>query len=98
MGRKLVITIAREFGAEGHEIGKQLSERLGFSLYDKDMLALAAEQRGIEVGELAPADENLIEKFLGPYHVLGRLTFSKSDGRNRQLYYCGTPGRLYFKR
>ncbi len=79
MGRKLVITIAREFGAEGHEIGKQLSERLGFSLYDKDMLALAAEQRGIEVGELAPADENLIEKFLGPYHVLGRLTFSKSD-------------------
>lgn len=79
MGKKLVITIAREFGAEGHEIGKQLSERLGFSLYDKDMLSLAAQQRGIEVGELAPADENLIEKFLGPYFVLGKLTSSKSD-------------------
>ena len=43
MNDKLIITRGREFGAEGHEIGKKLGERIGFELYDKDMLALAAQ-------------------------------------------------------
>ena len=33
MGKHFVLTISREFGAEGHEIGKVLSERLGVKLY-----------------------------------------------------------------
>lgn len=48
MDSKLIITIGREFGAEGHEIGKELAQRLGFELYDKDMLALAAQKSGID--------------------------------------------------
>lgn len=39
MGKHFVLTISREFGAEGHEIGKVLSERLGVKLYDKELLA-----------------------------------------------------------
>ena len=42
MGKHFVLTISREFGAEGHEIGKVLSERLGVKLYDKELLARAA--------------------------------------------------------
>ena len=38
MSSKLIITIGREFGAEGHEIGNELAERIGFGLYDKDIL------------------------------------------------------------
>ena len=44
MSSKLIITIGREFGAEGHEIGKELADRIGFTLYDKDMLAIAAQK------------------------------------------------------
>ena len=79
MNSKLVITIGREFGAEGHEIGKELAERLGFNLYDKDMLALAAKKSGIDIETLAPLDESLMSQFLRPYSMLGRMTSSASS-------------------
>lgn len=39
--KHVVITICREYGSDGHEIGKELSERLGIPLYDKDLLEMA---------------------------------------------------------
>ena len=32
----MVITIGREYGSGGHEIGQKLAKELGFSFYDKD--------------------------------------------------------------
>ncbi len=66
MDSKLIITIGREFGAEGHEIGKELAQRLGFELYDKDMLALAAQKSGIDINVLASSDESIMGRFLSP--------------------------------
>ena len=37
-----IITIGREFGSGGCEIGHKLAEKLGIKCYDKDMLDLAA--------------------------------------------------------
>lgn len=79
MSSKLIITIGREFGAEGHEIGKELAARIGFTLYDKDMLALAAEKSGIDVKVLAPADESYYGHALSPYLTIGRLSSSMGD-------------------
>lgn len=79
MDSKLIITIGREFGAEGHEIGNELAERIGFGLYDKDMLALAAEKSGIDVKVLAPADESYYGHALSPYLTIGRLSPSMGD-------------------
>lgn len=44
---KSVITISREFGSGGREIGKKLSERLGIPFYDKEILEEASKQSGI---------------------------------------------------
>jgi len=79
MDSKLIITIGREFGAEGHEIGSELAERIGFGLYDKDMLAMAAEKSGIDVKVLAPADESYYGHALSPYLTIGRLSPSMGD-------------------
>ena len=79
MSSQLIITIGREFGAEGHEIGKELAERLGFSLYDKDMLAIAAKKSGIDINVLASSDESIMGHFLSPYSLLGKLTPSIND-------------------
>lgn len=79
MSSKLIITIGREFGAEGHEIGNELAERIGFSLYDKDMLALAAQKSGIDINVLAPADESYYGHALSPYLTIGRLSPSMGD-------------------
>ncbi len=79
MNEKLIITIGREFGAEGHEIGKKLGERIGFELYDKDMLALAAQKSGIDIKVLAPSDETYYGHALSPYLTIGRLSPSMGD-------------------
>ena len=39
MDERTVITIGREFGSGGHEIGMKLAERLGIKCYDKELLA-----------------------------------------------------------
>lgn len=63
MGNKMIMTIGREFGAEGHEIGKVLAMRLGIPMYDKDLLVLAEKQSGIPIETLAKADEVVANPF-----------------------------------
>ena len=79
MSSKLIITIGREFGAEGHEIGKELADRIGFTLYDKDMLAIAAQKSGIDINVLAHEDESYSGHALSPYLTIGRLSKSMGD-------------------
>lgn len=45
MSRK-VITISREFGSGGHEIAWELAEDLKYDFYDKDIIAMVAEESG----------------------------------------------------
>lgn len=53
----VVISIARDYGAEGHEVGKLLSERLGIPLYDNELLVRSALRSGIDVDQIATYDE-----------------------------------------
>lgn len=41
-----VITISREFGSGGHEIGKYIAKSLGISFFDKELVDLTAQQTG----------------------------------------------------
>lgn len=51
-----IITISREFGSGGRELGKRLSDILGFDYYDREIIAAIAEAKGL--------DENYVEKAL----------------------------------
>lgn len=44
----IVITIGRQFGSGGRELGRKLSQRLGFKYYDKELLIEAARQAGVD--------------------------------------------------
>ena len=57
--KKVIITIAREFGTNGHEMGMILSERLGLPFYDKDILSKAAHESGMELEKVKAADEKV---------------------------------------
>ena len=46
MSSNIVITIARQFGSGGHEIGRRLSKRLNIPMYDKELITHAAEESG----------------------------------------------------
>lgn len=44
----VIITIAREHGSSGKQIGKLISEKLGIPFYYKEMTALAAQESGLD--------------------------------------------------
>ena len=41
-----VITISRQFGSAGHEIGKKVADSFGIQCWDKDLLTKAAKESG----------------------------------------------------
>ncbi|HBZ77234.1 MAG TPA: hypothetical protein DEO39_00830, partial [Clostridiales bacterium] len=43
-----VITIGREFGSGGHEIGMKLAERLGVPFYDRELITISSEEGGLD--------------------------------------------------
>jgi cytidylate kinase len=44
--KNIVITIGREYGSGGHEVGARLAERLEIPFYDEALVDLAAEKSG----------------------------------------------------
>ena len=46
MKKNLIITISREYGSGGGEIGRKLSKALGIPCYDKELLTIAAKESG----------------------------------------------------
>ena len=42
-----IITISREFGSGGRELGKRLADVLGYDYYDKEIISLAAKKSGL---------------------------------------------------
>ena len=42
-----IITIGRQFGSGGHEIGNKLAQRLDIPLYDRNLIHMAAQEIGI---------------------------------------------------
>ena len=38
MNRRIIITIGREFGSGGRELGKRIAEKLGIAYYDREIL------------------------------------------------------------
>lgn len=44
--KKTILTIGRQYGSGGHEIGQRIAERLGYPLYDKERLLEFAKESG----------------------------------------------------
>lgn len=47
---KIMITIGRQFGSGGREIGKKIARELEIPYYDKELLAVAAKESGLAPG------------------------------------------------
>lgn len=60
----MIITIGRQYGSAGREIGKILAERYDIPLYDKEMLKRAAKESGICEEIFETHDEKPTNSFL----------------------------------
>ncbi len=58
----IVICIARETGAGGHEIGSRLAERLGFSFYDDSVLDLMIDELDEKMPGIGGKDAHFIKQ------------------------------------
>lgn len=59
-----VITIGRQFGSGGREIGEKLAARFGIQCYDKELLTRAAKESGFCEEMLTNHDERPTNSFL----------------------------------
>lgn len=63
MAKGTVITIGRQFGSGGREVGEKLSGQLGIPYYDKELILLAAQKSGLSPDVLEEADEKAASSF-----------------------------------
>lgn len=61
---KTIITIGRQFGSGGREIGEKLAAHFGIKCYDKELLSLAAKESGICEEMIEVHDERPTSSFL----------------------------------
>ena len=62
---KIIITIGRQFGSGGRELGKMLAEKFGFDYYDKKLLIEGAAHAGVCPEFFEKRDEKMPSFFSG---------------------------------
>lgn len=72
MENKTIITISRQFGSGGREVGKKLAEALGIPFYDKELLELAAKESGVDI-ELFEDEEYRTSR---GFYLLGAIGYT----------------------
>ena len=64
MSKKIVITIARQFGSGGREIGEKVAKILNIPMYDKELIKDAAAKGSLNEEVLKSTDESAANSLL----------------------------------
>lgn len=64
MAKNIIITIARQYGSGGREIGEIIAKNLGIPLYDKEIVKEAAQNSELSEEVLHTADESAANSLL----------------------------------
>ena len=76
-----VITVGRQFGSGGRELGRRLADRLGIAYYDKELLLEAARQSGVNPEFFERSDERFPSFLSGLFSfALGYHPFNLYSG------------------
>jgi len=72
MSDNIIITIGRQYGSGGREIGEKLAKSLGIAFYDKELLSVAAKESGMckelfENNDEKPTNSFLYSLVMGNY-------------------------------
>ncbi len=79
---KTVITIGRQYGSGGREIGEKLAKALDIPFYDKELVTLAAQNSDLHKDVLREIDERATNSLL--YSL---VTGNAMRGVNSPIYY-----------
>ena len=57
MSKKLIITIARQYGSAGREIGERVARELSIPIYDRELITEAASRGELHIDVIKKVDE-----------------------------------------
>ncbi len=83
----MIITIGRQFGSGGREIGEKVAQRLGYAFYDKEILTMAAEENGFSAAAMQHYDEKPSGSLIYSLYMTGAAT-SDTLPLNQQLAFA----------
>lgn len=70
-----IITVSREFGSGGREIGKRLADALGFSYYDKEIVTEIAKRHALDENYVSNTlDRSVTQSY--PLHFARTFAYS----------------------
>ena len=74
-----IITIGREFGSGGRELGRRLSEKLGYAYYDQEIIA--------EISKRTALSEEYVRQITESMHAVaaGRQMSVEKQSRGRMM-------------
>ena len=78
-----VITIGRQFGSGGRDVGEKVAEHFGIPFYDKELVEMAAQKNNLSKEALKEVDERATSSFL---YSLASGNYSLR-GINAPIYY-----------
>ena len=64
MNDNIIVTIARQYGSGGHEVGEIVAKEHNLVFHDKSLIEIAAQKSGIDLELLKKADEDVTPSFL----------------------------------
>lgn len=91
MDKKIIVNIGREYGSNGHRIGKKLAEKLDVPFYDKELLERASKESGISKEIFQVVEEQQTNSFLysiamGAYSYANRVSAAGTVSLSDRLF------------
>lgn len=75
-----IITIGRQFGSGGRQLGQRLSQELHIPMYDRELVEMAADKLGLSPVSIEKVDESALNTFLATYQLPLNTGFPESYG------------------
>ena len=77
---KIIITLSREFGTGGHEVGRKLADKLGIKFYDDELINIAAKNMGFNENYVRDNEESIPDfSFGGMFSGVAAYVSSPAD-------------------
>ena len=77
----LVVTIERELGSGGHQIGQEVAKRLGIPFYDYELIAETARATGLPADQIREGEERM---GIGILSELYKNSYAESQIRSKE--------------
>lgn len=87
---KIIITIGREFGSGGYEIGALLAEKLGITFYDRQLNELASAQSGLPLSKVEELEHHMEREIIYDFKTAAYAMTNGSLSPEERLFVAQT--------